>query len=73
VGKLIGKIDRGFCEIRVSFESYKGNDLVDIRQYMPIDGEMRPTRKGIAVPTKLLNEFCALVEKAAEELGDITV
>lgn len=43
--------------IRITLDEYQGHDLVNIRVWYDAgDGEMRPTKKGLAFKTELLTE-----------------
>lgn len=67
---LIGEIERNATErLRVSQESYKGKDYLDIRIYYQDDaGEWKPTKKGVTVSPDRFEEFAQIIQKAAEEL-----
>ena len=68
---LIGEIQKNSTEkIRVSIESYKGHEFIDVRVYYEDDtGEWRPTKKGIAIPTDKAEELLALIKKAYGEIS----
>lgn len=52
-------------EIRLTVESFKGMDLVNIRVWYRDDaGEYRPGRKGIAFKLELLPEVLTALDKA---------
>jgi hypothetical protein len=63
---LIGEIQKNSTEkIRVSIESYKGHEFIDVRVYYEDDtGEWRPTKKGIAIaPDKAVFIYSLLSER----------
>lgn len=43
--------------IRASVSTFRGRERLDLRQWMEIDGELRPTKKGISVPVDFLPEL----------------
>lgn len=51
-------------ELRVSLDTFKGHSLINLRiWYLSRDGDMRPTKKGIAMRTDTLPEvIAALIE-----------
>ncbi len=61
---LIGEIQKNTTEkIRVSKESYKGHDFIDVRVYYEDDnGEWRPTKKGIAISPDKVDELINLLK-----------
>lgn len=68
---LIGEIKKNSTEkIKVSTESYKGHDFIDVRVYYEDDtGEWRPTKKGIAITSKKIDDLINLIKKAKEAIG----
>jgi len=68
---ILGEIERNATErIRVSTESYKGRDYLDIRiYYQDNEGEWKPTRKGVTVSPEKAEEFSDLIKKASEEMS----
>jgi hypothetical protein len=58
------EIDRGlaFPKVRFSISTYRGREYLDVRQWVEIDGELRPTRKGISLPRDFLPELLEGVE-----------
>jgi hypothetical protein len=65
---LIGEIQKNSTEkIRVSIESYKGHEFIDVRVYYEDDtGEWRPTKKGIAIAHDKVDELLELLRKAKQ-------
>ena len=44
--------------IRIGFNEYEGREYIDIRQYFQNEeGEWRPTKKGVTLPTDRLQEL----------------
>jgi hypothetical protein len=57
-------------EVRVSFTSYRGYDLLDIRVYFQDDqGEWRPTKRGVSLSVDSVAELRDAVMKAGEMLN----
>jgi hypothetical protein len=45
---------------RIAWEEFEGHSFVDLRlYYRASDGEMKPSRKGVAIKPELLAEVCA--------------
>jgi hypothetical protein len=67
---LIGEIERNATErVRISTESYKGRDYLDVRiYYQDNNGEWKPTKKGVTISPEKIDELSELVKKASEEL-----
>lgn len=63
---LIGEIQKNTTEkIRVSTESYKGYDFIDVRVYYEDDNrEWKPSKKGIAISPDKVEELINLLKKA---------
>ena len=57
---------------RVTVREFKGNTLIDIREFYEADGgEMRPGKKGISLNPKQFEAFVAnteAIQKASDEL-----
>ena len=57
-------------EVRVSFGSYRGYDLIDIRVYYQDDqGEWRPTKRGVSLSIDSFVELRDAIVKAEEMLN----
>ncbi len=68
---LIGEIEKNSLQkIRVTSETYKGHDFVDIRVYYRDEAEddYKPSKKGIAISPDKIEELIALLKKAQETL-----
>lgn len=67
---LIGEIQKNSTEkIRVSTESYKGYDFIDVRVYYEDDtGEWKPTKKGIAISKDNLEPLIKLLNEGKKKL-----
>jgi len=56
-------------EVRVSFTSYRGYDLIDIRVYFQDEqGEWRPTKRGVSLSVDSFAELRDAIVKAEEML-----
>ncbi len=54
-------------EIRISRETFKGTDLVNVRVFFDAgEGEMRPGKQGVAFRTSLLPDVLDALTKASE-------
>ncbi len=59
-------------EVRVSFTSYRGYDLIDIRVYYQDDqGEWRPTKRGVSLSVDSFAELREAIVKAEEMLNTL--
>jgi hypothetical protein len=59
-------------EIRINLNYFKEMPLVNIRTYVEIDGEIRPTQKGVSLRTALFPQLYEAVEKLGELIKDIS-
>ena len=70
-GAIIGRIPKGKSdEVRISLESYKGQDLIDVRLFMRLSdpsGEIIATKKGVSLPIDCLPDLAGAIQKAMEE------
>ncbi|PKO12811.1 MAG: hypothetical protein CVU39_21995 [Chloroflexi bacterium HGW-Chloroflexi-10] len=53
-------------EIRVGISHFKNMQLVDLRTYVEIDGEKRPTQKGVSMKAELYPQLMEAVRKLGE-------
>ena len=54
-------------EIRISLDEFKGHQLVNLRVFFKADdGEMRPSKKGLAFKASLLPDMLDALRKASE-------
>jgi hypothetical protein len=58
-------------EIRISLGNFKNIKLIDIRTYVKLDGEFRPTQKGISLKTAFFPQLWNGIEKLADLVSDI--
>tara|TARA_Y100001963_G_C6587362_1_gene356343 strand:+ start:239 stop:451 length:213 start_codon:yes stop_codon:yes gene_type:complete len=68
---IIGEIQKNQKEkIIVSTNEYKGHKYVDLRVHYEDEtsGEYKPTKKGIAVNPKILDEVVGMMLKAKENI-----
>jgi len=63
---LIGELQKNSTErIRVSTEIYKGHEFIDVRIYFDEgSGELKPTKKGIAITPEKVGVLIDLLKKA---------
>lgn len=64
---VVAEIERNKLEkIRITRGSYKETQYLDIRLFFldPKDGELRPTKKGLTLPVKLLPELIKGLQQA---------
>lgn len=64
IGEFIAKNDR--FSIGIVASRFNGKLQVDIRYYYIRDGEHRPTRKGVAIPFKELDNVIAVLKKMSK-------
>jgi len=58
-------IKTGKNTIRVQKSEYKGYEFVDVRKFYEDDeGELRPTKKGIALPLDVADEVADAIKEA---------
>ena len=57
-------------DIRVSRAFFKNIDRVDVRTFMDIAGERRPTKKGVSLPLDHLPDLIAALQTLARGAGD---
>lgn len=62
---------RADLEIRISLGNFKKIKLIDIRTYVQMDGELRPTQKGISLKTEFFPQLWNGIEKLAGLVSDI--
>ena len=62
---------RADLEIRISLGNFKNIKLIDIRTYVKLDGEFRPTQKGISLKTTFFPQLWDGIEKLADLVSDI--
>ena len=62
--QVLYEIDRGmaFGVVRFGISTFRGREYLDVRQWVEIDGQLRPTRKGISLPRDCLRELVEGVE-----------
>ena len=68
---IIGEIQKNSREkIIASINEFKGNTFVDLRVHYEDEtsGEYKPTKKGIAVNPKILDEVVGMMLKAKENI-----
>ena len=68
---IMGEIERNPTEvIRISLESFKGRDYVDLRIYYQDDaGEWKPTKKGVTIAPDKVDDAIEHLKAAKEELS----
>jgi len=50
-------------KLRLQVGEYKGEERIDIRQYIKVDNDILPTKKGVNFSSEWLDKFLAMVEK----------
>lgn len=50
-------------KIKLQVGEYEGSERVDLRQYIKVDNEFIPTRKGINFSSEWLEKFFSMVDK----------
>ena len=70
--QLISEFRKNSQEVvRVSLTEFKGHQLLDLRVYYEDDaGELKPSRKGVALSVDLYAELRKAVLKAGEVLSE---
>ena len=68
--QVLYEIDRGlaFPKVRFSISTYRGREYLDVRQWVEIDGELRPTRKGVSLPRDYARELLEGVQALCKAL-----
>lgn len=51
-----------WSDTRVTRSTFKGVDRIDIRTFMDISGERRPTKKGVSIPLDRLPYLIAALQ-----------
>lgn len=51
-----------WSDTRVTRSIFKGVDRVDIRQFIDIKGERRPTKKGVSIPMDHVPDLIAVLQ-----------
>lgn len=61
----------GGIDVRLKRTAYKGSERIDLRIWCDIEGERRPTRKGVSVPLEhvpvLIDALRAMLAGGAHE------
>jgi hypothetical protein len=66
--RTVARIPVGREEIRVGVESFRGNQYVYVRRFYNIDGDWKPTPKGINIRTDALPDLLHLISRMAAAL-----
>ena len=72
--KVIGEVQKNKREkIIVSINEYQGFKYVDLRIHYEdeVSGDYKPTKKGVALSSKVIPEIVELIVKGAEDLQGI--
>jgi hypothetical protein len=51
------------AKLIMSYGEYRGSERIDLRQYFFMDGEYRPSRKGINFNSEWVDDFIKMVGK----------
>jgi hypothetical protein len=69
---IVYEFERGYDSvIRASVSTYCGKEYLDLRLWMTIDGELRPTRKGISVYRDYLPQLREAVERLGAAVAEV--
>ena len=72
-GLLVHTIDKGRSQVRISISEFNGKKNIDIRTfYIPKesdDGEYKPTRRGVTIPTDSYWNFFSGIIDVGNTLG----
>ncbi|MBA7541608.1 hypothetical protein ES705_33924 [subsurface metagenome] len=62
--KLLDEFDvSDRMKLRLQMGEYEGSERVDIRQYIKVDNEFIPTKKGINFNAEWIDRFIEMIEK----------
>jgi len=50
-------------KLRLQVGEYEGSERVDIRQYIKVNDEYIPTKKGVNISFEWIDKFIAMVDK----------
>ena len=69
---IIGEFQKNTAErVRLTWETYKGIRFLDVRAYYEdSDGELKPTKKGIAIAPDKIDALIDLLRKAQQQLNE---
>jgi hypothetical protein len=69
---IVYEFERGYDSvIRASVSAYRGKEYLDLRLWVTIDGELKPTRKGISVHRDYLAELREAVERLEAAVAEV--
>jgi hypothetical protein len=69
---VVFEFERGYDSvIRASVSTYRGKEYLDLRLWVTIDGELRPTKKGLSVHRDYLTELREAVERLGAAVADV--
>jgi hypothetical protein len=54
----------------VKLITFNGKDAIDIREHYDVQGEPKPTRKGVFIPIEHISELVNLVEQAEAKYNE---
>jgi len=62
--KVLDEFDIGErMKLRLQVGEYKGSERIDLRQYVKVDNEFIPSKKGINFSSEWLDKFFLMVDK----------
>jgi len=68
MNKQIAKIQKNSMEeIRIALQEYEGENLIDMRVWVEVDGEWIRTRKGLCIRLDLVPELIKALEKVKKQ------
>jgi len=65
--KLIDEFDvSDRTKLRLQVGEYRDQERIDIRQYVKVDNEFIPTKKGVNFSSEWIDRFVEMIEKLRE-------
>jgi hypothetical protein len=69
---IVYEFERGYDSvIRASVSTYRGKEYLDLRLWVTIDGEFKPTKKGISVHRDYLPQLREAVERLGAAVAEV--
>lgn len=72
-GLLVGAIEKGRSQVRISISEFNGRKNIDIRTFFvpkeADDGDFKPTRRGVTIPTNSYWDLFNVVIDVGNTLG----
>lgn len=66
--RVIGEVEllEGRKKLVLVSQRYMGKQWINLREWVPLAGEWKPTRKGVVFTRDFLNDVLALLSKAGQ-------